>query len=324
MRAAWIVVLACGCGRLGFDPGGGGGNDGGGLLDDGARRDATSGLDASIDGGPCVLGPWGTPTPLPGVNTADDELGPWLSADRRELFFSSDRTGLTLDVYRATRADVAAGFDAAAAVANLNSDFGDDVDVVLSDDGLTLWYADVSGGPLLIEEMVRTVPGAPFAVADSYIELRDPGATGGASDDSSDRSPSLSADRLEILFSSERFGLDADIYRSTRGSPTGSWLLASRVDDLSASGATDVAVARSPDDQQVLLSRRIGGGAFKLYVADRQGAGFSAPTPFAPAAADGDQRDAAWSTDGRTIVYASSQAGGAGGYDLYQIERSCL
>jgi WD40-like Beta Propeller Repeat len=37
--------------------------------------------------------PFGTPAPLEDLNTPNDERDPWLSADGKQLFFSSDRSG---------------------------------------------------------------------------------------------------------------------------------------------------------------------------------------------------------------------------------------
>jgi hypothetical protein len=49
-------------------------------------------------------GSFGTPVALTSVNTAHDERDPWLSADGRILYFSSDRDG-TLSIYQAILAE---------------------------------------------------------------------------------------------------------------------------------------------------------------------------------------------------------------------------
>jgi hypothetical protein len=45
---------------------------------------------------------WGTPVPVTELNTHTDDIDPWLSPDRRTLWFASDRTG-QLELYVAAR-----------------------------------------------------------------------------------------------------------------------------------------------------------------------------------------------------------------------------
>jgi len=49
-----------------------------------------------------VEGVWEPPVPVTELNTHNDDIDPWLSPDRRTLWFASDRTG-NLELYVATR-----------------------------------------------------------------------------------------------------------------------------------------------------------------------------------------------------------------------------
>jgi len=90
------------------------------------------------------------PELVPVVNSADEERIPVLSADGRELFFSSDRAGGKggHDIWMASRDDPTAAFSEPVPVAVLNSD-NDELTGSLAADGSALYYiynADLEGG----------------------------------------------------------------------------------------------------------------------------------------------------------------------------------
>jgi Tol biopolymer transport system component len=85
-----------------------------------------------------------TPAPLVGVNGADDDDSPALSADGLTLFFTSDRTGQS-QVWVASRATLEDEFQNPEPLAEVASD-GNDVDVTLSADDRELVISSDRGG----------------------------------------------------------------------------------------------------------------------------------------------------------------------------------
>src|SRR5262245_3201232 len=75
MRLAWL--LACGCGRIAFDP----------LPSDGRVGDAT-----------CTWSPWSTPRLITELQSPVDELDPALSPDGQTLVFVRVPAGATLEL----------------------------------------------------------------------------------------------------------------------------------------------------------------------------------------------------------------------------------
>ena len=61
--------------------------------------------DLRTSGRSSVFDPWNPPAAIPGINTAAREIQPYLSADRQELYFASNRTGGfgAADIYVTTR-----------------------------------------------------------------------------------------------------------------------------------------------------------------------------------------------------------------------------
>ncbi|MGH7283769.1 MAG: TolB family protein [Polyangiaceae bacterium] len=90
-----------------------------------------------------VPGDFGTPSLVANVNSAGDDVHPFLAFDGSELYFSSSRAG-SLDIYRASVAG--GGFGSPSPVNELNS-AGIDQVPVLSSDGLTIYIASDRGAP---------------------------------------------------------------------------------------------------------------------------------------------------------------------------------
>jgi len=305
----WLVVLGA-CGRLDFDPSGARLGDGGAALTDGgADGSPLLGPDAA----PCVPGPWGTPVALPGINSAADELGPWLSPDGLELFLSVG--GLfTADIYRSVRSARSDPFPLPTLQDELSS-ASTDFDPMVSEDGLTLWLSHVgSGGTNYVTEASRPDRSTPFESLVPHFDL---------SDSSNEYGPTVDASQLTILFATTRLGSEK-IMRAERADTDDLFELPEFVSELDSFG-NDRGPSLRRDGLQLLLASTVTlGGPSRLRIADAVGDTFTTPQDFAPTAADGEQVDPSWVGDGRAIVYASDQAGGAGGYDLYMIERTCL
>jgi Tol biopolymer transport system component len=136
------------------------------------------------------------PTPLNTIDTAADELHPWLTPDGRRLYFSRrDRDGWR--VYTSTRQATtgAAGFMEPAAIKELPADFHH---ATLTPDGKTMYLQ----GPLEKDRwglFVSTYTGGQWSEP-APLNVNSPDAPDG------DMSPCLSRDGKMLYFSSDRPG----------------------------------------------------------------------------------------------------------------------
>jgi hypothetical protein len=149
------------------------------------------------------------PTLLQGVNTPNLEHLPWLSADELTLLFVSNRPdGGDSDIWRATRAQIDAVFDAGVTAADLNS-FANEGRAVLSSDTLSAIFSSDRAGGLGSADIwmaSRTDPGLEFSAAINLVQLNS---------DSADQDVALSRDERELFFSSARGGATT-LWRSVR------------------------------------------------------------------------------------------------------------
>jgi Tol biopolymer transport system component len=94
-------------------------------------------------------GAYGTPTLVPGVNTAFEDGQPNLRRDGREIFFFSNRPGTLgmADIYSATRASTCSPWSQPANLGpNVNSADGAETRPSLSWDGTTLYFGSTRPG----------------------------------------------------------------------------------------------------------------------------------------------------------------------------------
>ena len=85
--------------------------------------------------------PFGTPEPVPGVNSAGNEIGAALSPDELAIYFSSDRADPTnLELYEAHRSSVAEPFGTPSLLASLDTS-ADEASPSVTGDGLTIYFA---------------------------------------------------------------------------------------------------------------------------------------------------------------------------------------
>lgn len=147
------------------------------------------------------------------ANINDDtrnDFNPWISPDGLVLYFTSDRTGNN-SIHKALRASANADFADAVLVAEIDSPLGDYMGA-LSADGLELVFGsrrDTGGENGDLFHAVRSTPTAAFGAPQKLAELSDPVAD--------EYATWLSADRCELLFTSNRPGIGAyDIWIATR------------------------------------------------------------------------------------------------------------
>jgi len=292
-RLLLVLVALAGCGRLRFDP-----------------------LDRADADGSCVMQPFDAPQPLSSVSSIGEEFGPWLSENRLDLYFDSDRTGALL-VYHAHRASAAVAFDPPAAIP-LNGASPDDP--FLSDDGITMFLNDGPGGIGSFDILVARRSGVTPTFDTPTNAL-----TAALNSAQYDGGPTLSSDLLTMVFASRRTsaGVDSDLYLSTRATPTSPFPGATRVDGLST--LMDDCCASLSGDGQRLVYAQGPFAAHRMRTAIRAGGDFVDDGPL-DAVLDGDKDDVdlMMTRDQRTLVFSSNRTGTTGKHDLYIAERSCL
>jgi len=278
-------------------------------------RAVLSGLETPTAHGDFVFG---TPENMgPAINSSGAELTPHLSADGLEFYF--DRGGKESGIYVARRATLDGEWEPASEIPNLtwyHHPF-------LTPDGLTLF---------LTRERER--PGT-FASWDLWVTTRatkddnwgtpvNLGATVNSSSD--DGGPSLSADGLELYFSSNRPGGYGgyDLWMTTRATVNDDWGTPVNLGPPLNTSAHEAFQSTSRDGLVFFFcSTRSGGsGGWDLYMARRATTKdpWGSPTNLGPTvnSAASDQ----WvrvSADGSILYFSSSRAGGLGTVDIWQV-----
>jgi hypothetical protein len=281
-----VILLACvpalGCGRIGYDPFGD-------LDDAGIAIDATT---TTLD-----AGPFGQVTALDTINAFGTDVDPSITADGRQLFFCSNRTG-NFEIYVSVRAAIDDQWPAPTVVDSGNvSTAAIEQNPAISADGLTLYFTR-SGD---IYQATRASPGADtFAAASAITELN----TG-----SQDTLGSITPDELALTFFSTRPGGQgsADIYLATRPNLSSMWTFEPMPGDINTS-AVEADSFLSADRLTLFFDsdRNASATDYNIYTAQRASPDdpFGTPVPVAElntAEADGD----AWLTlDGNTIYFS--------------------
>jgi hypothetical protein len=123
-------------------------------------RDSAAGLDLYVAERADLSSDFGTPVAITELESPNDERDLCLSEDELEVFIASNRAGSQgMDLYRATRPDLASPFSTPVRVDELDSP-RDDTQPELSRDGTTIYYdynALISGGGMArIHRATRT------------------------------------------------------------------------------------------------------------------------------------------------------------------------
>jgi Tol biopolymer transport system component len=290
-----VVGAGAGCGRIGFHE----------TPDDAA---------GSVDGRPidgCTFGPFDTPRPLVEVNSPSIDWGPWLSPDKLELWFSSDRTG-NLTIFRAQRASTTAAFDPPIAV-DLGLS-GDSDDPFITADGLSLYITNNSSALTLFDLYVLTRPTSadPFTNPNELVPLNS---------NQFDQGPSLTADALTLVFDSTRAGT-TDLYIATRASTNDPFGAPSPISQLDSSNDECCAMVSPTGDSVIYADDQGSPNLHHIYQATKINDAYGSPTLLDPnlVGASGQEVDPRITPDGTTIVFGSNRNGN---YDLYIAERAC-
>jgi hypothetical protein len=210
---------------------------------------------------------FGAPNAVAIINSNQNELRPWLSADERSIAFVSARGGSAgFDLWFATRATATNEFDPPLQTPfqNINTS-GADMDPALSSDGLRLYYSMPPQTNQSLALATRTMPEAAFASAVIVSELNDPALP--------DLDPAPSRDELVMVFTSFRGGGGFHLYYATRGAVADPWSTPQPVPGVNDTGFGDDRSPYLSADQCTLYfasSRAGGAGGLDLYVASLQ------------------------------------------------------
>ena len=259
-----------------------------------------SGSDAPMIDAPASLGPWGAPTRLASISSADIDWGPTARGDQLELYFASNRPGSQFtDIYVSTRASTTSSWGAPVLVAPLNSSGSED-QPCLSPDGLTIYFGGYRDANFYdVYTSTRSSVGGTWGTAVMVPELN----TG-----STEAPVYLSADGLLMLLSSNRDG-NFDLYASTRASTSQAWGAPIALPALN-SPDSEYDAYFSEDRLTVYFSSDTGGN-LDLYMATRSALGemFGARTAVAELNSPQNDEDVWVSSDQRTLLFTSDRGG---------------
>ena len=271
----------------------------------------------------CNPAAFGEPTNLTSLNSTADEWGPALSPDLGTVVFVSDRAGGAggYDLWMATRSDAAGPFDPPAPVPGMNT-AGEEGGPYLSPDGLQLYFqSDRPGGLGGADLWVAARPdvSASWGAPSPLDVLNSP-------DDES--GPSLTADGLEIFFSSDRPGGagGVDLWLATRAENSLPFSAPVALAELnSASDDGWPSISGDPATLYFDSDRPGGSGGADLYVAERPSrtSPFWPPDPLASLDTADDEFDFWFSRDNARGYFASNRAGGLGAFDLWGAPATC-
>jgi hypothetical protein len=255
-----------------------------------AAPDARRPLDAPADG----PASWSAPAPIPGVSSSSNDTDPTMTADRLTIVFASSRPGGlgAEDLYLGTRASTTAPFTVTALTA-LNSP-SRDRSPEISPDGTTLYFTSSRG-----------------ASSDVYVSVQNNGAwsapqlVAAFNTGASEGDVAVAPDGLTALV--ERAN---HLYLATRASTTAAFDAPVAAPMLDITG--DVAAPSLTNGAATVYLHA--GATRDLYVASRQGAGFTVSVPITELNTGG--RDAAPFVlpDGRHLLFERDG-------DLYETSR---
>ncbi|HKO92955.1 MAG TPA: hypothetical protein VJU61_17490 [Polyangiaceae bacterium] len=262
------------------------------------------------------FGLFGTPELLRGVGQTLP-FSPALSADGLLLVFGAGAPG---DLFLASRTSAGSlEFSAATALREVNT-AATEVTPSWSADALTLFFATDRQGvlpPRDLMQATRTDRDADFGAPSLLLELNSLWT---------ENLPHQSQDGREFFFTSDRPGglLGMDIWRAQRDDVGQSFSNVAPVSELNSS-FDDSGAALSADALHIVFtSERTGGpGGRDLWSSQRSDrrSPFAAPSNVVELNSGGDDADAALSSDGTELIFASDRAGTR---ELWRALRSCV
>jgi Tol biopolymer transport system component len=267
---------------------------------------------------PCsgVLGDFGEPEPITGLDFEENVFGPALSPDGRTLFFSA-YIGEEQQLYSATRSRRGAEFSDVTELDTVNSS-GMEGSPFLGGSGARLYFFSDRQAGVGNRDIW-------FSEVNPSGSLTPPGLLRGVNSPSSDLLPWLSPDERTILFVSSRSGGrgGADIWRATRPSPESEFGVPSNVFELSSNRNEGRLVLSEGGRTAFFTSDRDGGlGGPDIYSASRPNPGgpFSQARNLSELNSPATDLDVMLSSDDTELLFASSRRGVT---ELWLSERRC-
>lgn len=307
MRRLIYVLLISGCGSVSEKS-----PDAAGM--------GSGGFDAQFDGPAppaCNLtAPFGTPTPVAGVNSnSTDEWG-WLSADGLTIYFDSVASGGSdYNLYSATRASTSDPFSNVQQLGIGNTTDAENRAVVRGD-GLELYFQRTPPqAPTHIYKVNRTTTADPFPNSPQLV----PGING----QTADSNPWISADGLTLYMTSTRNGT-YDIFKATRSIITSDFGTPVPVGELNSNVVDDAPVLSADGLEIFFASNRPSSNRNNIWHATRSTTsdGFGTPTMISELSSDPTEDYPTWvSPDRCTLFFTSDRGGGNGGYDIWMAKR---
>jgi len=252
---------------------------------------------------------WGTARALPELASSGDELGPWLSRDRQDIWFSSTRQSFGL--YHARWNAQVRTFDPPALVTTNPPVTIANAEPFLSDTQTTLWY---STDPVDTDVYAasRTTRSDPFGAGQR-------GTPGAIDSNLLDSGIDITEDGMTAVFTSARDG-DIDLYLASWDSSNMAFVGATQIAALARPGL-DCCGTLSADGTTLLFeSDRDGHSTIWESVRSSRSAEFPAPHVFEPfvgsSSSDGQPQ---LIHDGSAVVFSSNRGGD--NFDLYIVDR---
>jgi Tol biopolymer transport system component len=279
-------------------------------------------VDASMpDAGPCVLGPFSTPTSIGWMGLQPSLYGPRLSRDGLTMFFSQTARGTFRDedIYVSKRASLTSAFGTATVVSELTTRQQEGTAFLLWDD-LTLYFSSerpggVGGRDIWVAK--RPTPTSPFGTPTDVTELNST---------SWEHLPSFTSDGLVVFFSSDRNGGIWDIFTASRSTPTGTFSTPVTVTEVSPPASTDTGPFITPDGLTLYFVTnltRTGIADFNIWMTTRS----SRTAPFDPPVrvdlfnTTFNDQDPYMTADGLEFYFSTDRGGN--GFEIYRSVRSC-
>jgi Tol biopolymer transport system component len=285
-------------------------------------------IDASIDGprqgsNDCY-GLWHSgslaisePQELATLSTGGNERDPWISDDRRTLYFASNRDGTT-DIFLATRILATNAFGPPSKLVNLSVSEKADDRVSLTADEKTLVMASDRGSNGQVEIYITLRP-------DKVIDFGSPNQDrlnniNAGNADNFD--PFLTGDGRTLYLAPNRGGVARQqIEMATRVDANGNFTSPSPVPNINAASSDTADPALSPDERVIVFSsdRPGGSGEIDLWYATRPDTAhdFSAPIRIPTVNSQENDADPMLSADGCELYFSSTRGGDPRDFDLF-------
>jgi len=281
----WIGLFVPGCGRIEYE-----------LLrrSDGGPDAADQGADA-VDG-EAYRQPFSAPEVIAALSTSDADDDPCVSADLRELYFSSNRAGLgNNDIWRTVRTLPTDPWGTPLLVAEVSSASEDEAPAI-ADNGRAMWFSSRRSGGWAIWFSTRTDTRGPWSVPVEIPELSPMGFENG--------SPAPFAGDLGMVIRSDSGSAgDMELLLSRRVSDTSRWGPLEPLLELNTMFDDQNADVVGSGERIYFDSNRDGSYTIYMAVYDLAGSRFGPPARVVELDGPGGDGDPSLSPDERYIVF---------------------